>query len=193
MKHGRNYYGFILVSAFCFLAFAQAAIAQNALSPQEKTIIADFEKQAEKYSKLRENLEEKLPKLSKDASAEQIEAHKASFQKSVQTARSGAKQGDIFTPAATELIRKIIKAEFNEKKERTEMRQTVSEADTKGVSLKINFPYPDSKEQIEMPPTLLLALPRLPKQLRFRFVGRNLVLVDRENALIIDYMSNALP
>ena len=188
----RHYYGFIVISAFCFAAFAGIAAAQNALSPQEQTIIADFEKQAKEYSKVRENLEEKMPKLSKDATAEQIEAHKASFQKSVQSARANAKQGDIFTPAASELIRKIIKEEFKGK-ERTEIRQTVLEADTKGVVLKINFPYPDSKEQIEMPPTLLLKLPQLPKQVRFRFVGRSLLLVDRETALIIDYMTNALP
>ena len=44
-----------------------------------------------------------------------------------------------------------------------------------------------------MPPTLLLKLPQLPKQLRYRFVNRNLLLVDRENGLIVDYMTNAIP
>jgi hypothetical protein len=44
-----------------------------------------------------------------------------------------------------------------------------------------------------MPPTLLLRLPHLPKQIRYRFVGPNLLLVDRENGLIIDFMNNALP
>lgn len=192
MRSVKNYYGFIIFLALWTFASTQIAIAQNVLSPQDKKIISDFEQRAKEYTKLRESLEEKLPKLSKDATAEQIEAHKAALQKSVQSARVGAKQGEIFTPAATELIRKIIKEEFKGK-ERIELRETVLEADTKGIPLKINFPYPDSKEQIEMPPTLLLALPQLPKQLRFRFVGRSLLLVDRENALIIDYMTNALP
>jgi hypothetical protein len=44
-----------------------------------------------------------------------------------------------------------------------------------------------------MPPSLLLALPQLPKQVRYRFVGTSLLLVDRENHLIVDYMTNALP
>jgi hypothetical protein len=38
-----------------------------------------------------------------------------------------------------------------------------------------------------------LRLPQLPKQLRYRFVRQNLLLVDRENGLIVDYMTNALP
>ena len=44
-----------------------------------------------------------------------------------------------------------------------------------------------------MPPYLLPKLPQLPKQVKYRFVGRNLLLVDRENGLIVDYMTNALP
>lgn len=44
-----------------------------------------------------------------------------------------------------------------------------------------------------MPPTLLLNLPQLPKQVRYRFVGRNLLLVGRENGLIVDYLTGALP
>jgi hypothetical protein len=38
-----------------------------------------------------------------------------------------------------------------------------------------------------------LKLPQLPKQIRYRFVGTNMLLVDRENGLIIDFMTNALP
>jgi hypothetical protein len=33
----------------------------------------------------------------------------------------------------------------------------------------------------------------LPQQVRYRYVGRNLLLVDRENGLIIDFMTDALP
>ena len=44
-----------------------------------------------------------------------------------------------------------------------------------------------------MPPTLLLRLPQLPKQVKYRFVRNNLFLVDRENALILDFMTEVLP
>lgn len=163
------------------------------LSANDQQIAKTFEKRAKDYSKLREQLEEKMPKLSQEAKPEEIQTHKEQFQERVRAARVGAKHGDVFTPEAATLIRAIIKDEYKGK-ERVELRDTVlKESDTKAVPLRVNYPYPESQEVLEMAPTLLLRLPQLPKQLRYRFVGRNLLLVDRENGLIVDYMTNALP
>jgi hypothetical protein len=190
MKSVKEYYSSVIFFAIFMIGFGFTSIAQN--TDQEKAIIVEFENQAKAYAKMREELEQKLSPLPKDATAEQIEAHKTTFQKSVQTALEGHKQGYIFTPSASKLIRTIVKNEFTGK-DRAQLRETVFEAENKGVPLKINFPYPEAKEQLEMPPTLLLSLPKLPKQLRYRFVGTNLLLVDRENGLIIDFMTNAVP
>ena len=184
----------------CCAATHPAATAQvnqtqttATLSPADKRIAEAFEKRVKGYAKLREYLEEKMPKLSKEAKPEEIQTHKTQFQERVRAARTGAKHGEIFTPDAQELIRKIIKDEFKGR-ERIEFRDTVlKEADTKGVPLRVNYPYPETGELLEMPPTLLLRLPQLPKQVRYRFVGPNLLLVDRENGLIVDYMTKALP
>ena len=192
MKGVKKYYIPVMFLLLCSLVFEQAVIAQTVLSPQDKRVISRFEKQVNEYTKLRERHAKRLPKLPKDATADQLENYKVSFQKSVQTARSAAKQGEIFTPEAAQLLRRLIKNEFNGK-DRAGLREKVFEAQTQGVPVKVNFPYPDSKEQVEMPPTLLLTLPQLPKHLRYRFVGQNLLLVDRENSLIVDYMINALP
>lgn len=192
MKSVKKYYISAMCLLLCNFIFYQAATGQNNLSPGEKKVFKAFEKNVKEYSNLRERVEVQLPKLPKEATADQIENHKISFQKSVQAARRNAKQGHIFDPAAAQLIRKIIKDEFRGK-DRSDLRIKVFEAETQGVPLRINFPYPDSKEQVEMPPTLLLILPQLPKQLRYRFVGRNFLLVDRENGLIVDYMTDALP
>ena len=166
--------------------------AQTNDSAAEKQIAKAFEKRVKDYAKLREALEAKMPKLSKNATPEQIEAHKTALQERVRTARTGAKTGELFMPDAANLIRSIIKNEFKGN-ERVELRQTVFEAETQGVAVRVNYPYPESKELVEMPPTLLLKLPQLPKQVRYRFVGNYLLLVDRENALILDYMTRALP
>ncbi len=166
---------------------------QGNLSARDKQVAAGFEARVKQYVKLREGLEDKLPKLSQDATPEQIEKHKIAFQEVVRSARSGAKQGTIFTPEAAKYIRATIKREFRGA-ERQELRKTVlSEADTKAIPLRVNYPYPESEELLEMPPTLLLKLPQLPKQVKYRFVGRNMLLVDRENGLIIDYMLDAVP
>lgn len=166
------------------------AAAQN---PDQKQIAASFEKRVKDYVQMREDIEARMPKLSKEAKPEEIELHKKQLQESVQRARTGAKHGDIFTPEAAELIRTIIKDEFKGR-DKVELRKTVLvEAEVKSVPLRVNYPYPEQKEQLEMAPTLLLRLPQLPKQIRYRFVGPNLLLVDRENGLIIDFMNNALP
>ena len=178
--------------ASCLVA-AQTPEPPPPMSPADKQNIEAFEKRAKDYVQMREALEEKMPKLSKEAKPEEIQTHKKQFQERVRAARTGAKRGDVFTPEATTVIRAIIKDEFKGR-ERVELRDTVlKESDTKGVALRVNYPYPESKELLEMPPTLLLRLPQLPKQLRYRFVGHNLLLVDRENGLIVDYMTNALP
>jgi len=167
--------------------------APPALSPADKQTVDAFEKRAKDYVKMREALEAKMPALSKEAKPEEIQTHKQQFQERVRAARAGAKQGDIFTAAAMTLIRKMIKAEFKGR-DRIEFREAVlKEAENKAVPLRVNHPYPETQELLEMPPTLLLRLPQLPKQLRYRFVRSNLLLVDRENGLIVDYMTNALP
>lgn len=184
-----------IVGAVALCLVYQSAKAQtvHVLSANEKLIAETFEKRAKDYAKMREQLETQMPKLSKEAKPEEIETHKKQFQERVRAARTGAKQGEVFTPEAATFIRAIIKDEFKGK-DKIEFRDTVlREAENKEVPLRVNYPYPESQELLEMPATLLMRLPQLPKQLRYRFVRSNLLLVDRENGLIVDYMTKALP
>ena len=171
---------------------AATPAAQATVSPKHKAAFDAFGARVKEYVSLREGVEAKLPKLPKDATPEQIEAHKTAFQEAVRAARSSAKQGDLFVPALAAHIREVIKSE-TPTRVKNEVRATVTESEVKGVPLRVNYPYPDTQELLEMPPTLLLRLPQLPQQVRYRYVGRNLLLVDRENGLIIDFMLDALP
>ena len=185
----------IVVALFTWLPASSNPQTQTGrtLSSNDKRIVEPFEKRVKDYSKLREKIEEGMPKLSKESKPEEIEAHNKQLQERVRKARIGAKQGDVFIPEAAAWIRAVIKDEFKGR-DRVELRKTVfREAENKGVPLRVNYPYPESQELLEMPPTLLLRLPQLPKQIRYRFVGDNLLLIDRENGLIIDYMTNAVP
>ena len=176
-----------------FDAFAQARGERVALSASEQQLVAAFEKRVREYADMRERLEERLPKLSKEARPEEIEKHKAAFQELVRSARVGARQGDVFTPEAVAFIRAAIRDEYKGM-ERAELREEVLvEAENKAVPARVNYPYPETQELLEMPPTLLLRLPQLPKQVRYRFVRNNLFLVDRENGLIVDFMTDVLP
>ncbi|HEX8148223.1 MAG TPA: metallophosphoesterase [Pyrinomonadaceae bacterium] len=175
------------------VVFAQARGSRVALSAADQRTVSAFENRVREYADMRERLEERLPKLSKDAKPAEIERHKAAFQELVRSARTGAKQGDVFTPEAASFIRALIRDEYKGK-ERAELREEVLvEAENKAVPARVNYPYPETQELLEMPPTLLLRLPQLPKQVRYRFVRNNLFLVDRENGLIVDFMTDVLP
>lgn len=162
------------------------------VTEEQKKLVNAFDNHVKDYLRQRNKVREKLPKLSKDATAEQIQSYQISFVEALRAMRAGTKPGYIFQPEIADYIRAIIKDEFKGR-ERVELRETVLEADTKGVPLRVNYPYPETKELTQIPPTLLLRLPQLPKEVKYRFVGMNMLLVDTDNGLIVDYMTKALP
>jgi hypothetical protein len=164
----------------------------STVSPEEKRAIASFEKRLKDYVKVRNQVKAKVPKLSKDSTPEQIAAFEKASIEALRVARAGAKPGDIFTPDAARFIRLTLKTEFKPS-EKKEIRKVVLEAEAARAPLRVNYPYPDTAEFTEMPAKVLLRLPQLPKEVKYRYVGRNLFLVDTDNNLIIDYMPDALP
>ena len=166
--------------------------AQGVVSAQEKRTVATFEQRVKDYVKLRNRIKAKVPKLSKDSTPEQIAAFEKASVEALRVARAGAKPGDLFTPDMAQLIRTTLKSEFKPT-EKKEIRKVVLEAEAARAPLRVNYPYPDSSEFTETPAKVLLRLPQLPKEVKYRYVGRNLFLVDTDNNLIIDYMLDALP
>lgn len=161
-------------------------------SPAEKAAIQALENRVKEYVKLRNRVREQAPKLSKDSTPEQIQAYRTALEESLRAARKGAKRGDLFLPEVADYIRRTLKTAFKGK-DRKEIRDIAFETELQGVVLRVNYPYAQSAELSEMPATLLSKLPQLPTEVRYRFVGTNLVLVDRESNLIIDFMPQALP
>lgn len=157
-----------------------------------KVAQSEFENRVRQYTSRREALERELPELPKKATAQQITTHKEALLKKVMEARKGFTRGTIFTPDAEAMIRSIIRNHYP-RRDAAELKKELAVAENKNVPLRVNTAYPETAELLEMPPTLLLALPQLPKQVRYRFVGNSLLIVDRENHLIVDYMMKALP
>ena len=166
---------------------ASLAVAQG-----KDPAVEVFEKQVREYIELRNKVKANAPKLSKDSTPEQINAYRTTLQNSLRSARPNAKRGEFFRPETADYIRRTLKSEF-QGKDRQELREQIFETETQGVVLRVNYPYAQSAELSEMPATLLTKLPQLPKELRYRFVGHNMLLVDRESDVIIDYMPDALP
>ena len=191
----------LLVSGLFTVLTCNSSLAQTPITDtlvrkpatkQEKMLQDAFNKRVKEYLTVRERVRKQLGPVSKEATPEQIDAYQKKNVAALRAIRTYAKQGYIFTPVTANYFRDLIRAEFKGT-DRAELRKTVLEAETAGVPMRINYPYPETKELTEMPPTLLLKLPQLPKEVKYRFVKRNLLLVDTDNGLIVDYMTNALP
>jgi hypothetical protein len=195
-------YVFLLVFVCSLVWGASLAVAQKTqntalaepvvVSPADKAALDVFEKQLKDYIELRNKVRASAPKLAKDSTPEQIHTYRTTLQTSLRSARPNAKRGEFFRPETADFIRRTLKTEF-QGKDRQQLREQIFETETQGVILRVNYPYAQSAELSEMPATLLTKLPALPKELRYRFVGRNMLLVDRESDVIIDIMPDALP
>ena len=205
MKHTKIQFAvrvvFVLSLIFSPTIFASAQTQTgptpkpNANAPatkQEKALLKNYNRSVKQYVELRNSVRKKLPALAKESTPEQIAAYQKSFVDALRARRAYAKQGYMFPPTVADYIRSIIKTEFKGT-DRVEIRETILEAETAGVPLRVNYPYPEQKELTQVPPTLLLKLPPLPKEVNYRFVKRHMLLVDNDNGLIVDYMMNALP
>lgn len=62
-----------------------------------------------------------------------------------------------------------------------------------GFTPSVNATYPDDQPVEVTPPSLLMVLPPLPPVLAYRFVGRDLAVIDRDTRLIVDVLPEALP
>jgi hypothetical protein len=191
MRNVMKYYAL----AGMLMVFAVGSHAQDAAAPSEtddSAAKAAFEAAVNSYVTQRRELEAGMPTLSTEATAEQLAAHKSALFKNISTQRKAAKRGVIFTPAAEAMIGRIIQANYSDA-ELANIKAENAEADMKGVKLAINAAYPEGREKVEMPPRLLLALPELPDELNYHFIGRDLIILDKESGLIIDFMTSALP
>ena len=74
-----------------------------------------------------------------------------------------------------------------------QLRSSIMDENVKFIPLKVNQRYPDAIPLTSMPPDVLKALPGLPEEMEYRFVGDQLVLLDPHAHLIADFIPDALP
>jgi hypothetical protein len=73
------------------------------------------------------------------------------------------------------------------------IRESLKRAEPVKLRLKVNDEYPRTIPLQSTPPTLLLNLPELPKEVDYRIVGRALILRDVDANIVIDFIPNAIP
>jgi hypothetical protein len=71
------------------------------------------------------------------------------------------------------------------------LREMMADAEIESPALRVNDRFPWLAANA-MWPLMIAALPPLPEELEYRFVGRDLVLLDVHAGLIVDILPNAL-
>jgi len=157
-------------------------------APDDAQIVKDFEARVTAYCDL---VKQAGPTKQTDSPSKLAQTRQQLAEK-VQAARPGAKQGDLFTPEAAAYFRRQIAATLAGH-DGAKIRASLRHAEpVQNVPLQVNTRYPQSAPLQSTPPTLLLNLPRLPRELQYRIVGRALVLYDVGADLIVDYIPGAV-
>jgi hypothetical protein len=179
------------------LAFVVPGFAGQGQTPRGNEEGRDFKTFADRvqaYIKMQKELEAPLATLRPTKDSAQIVEHQHALARKIADARRNARQGDIFTPEVTKRFRKIMRKEFSGHEGQL-ARRTIRQADPSKVvgHLGVNDVFPEGFPLTTTPPALLLKLPELPQELAYRFVGRDLTLIDIKARLIVDLIPNAIP
>ncbi len=167
--------------------------AQAKRATEDSPALNDFLARVNAYVKLRNDLEGSLPALKPTDQPEQLVERQQSLAKKIAEAREKAERGDVFTREARKEFRRILRQEFQGPEAR-HARKTIRQGEPlPEMHLRVNQVYPEKVPLTTVPPTLLLKLPALPKEVAFRIVGRDLVLHDVKANLIVDFIHEALP
>jgi len=158
---------------------------------KDAQILQEFKKRVDDYVKLRNDVAKGLPPLERTNDPAKIQSAQDQLAGKIRAARKGAKPGDIFTPEVRQLFRRLMYPELKGV-EGADAKQAIKEDAPKGVPLKVNAKYPDSAPLPTVPPNLLAALPKLPEDLDYRIINKDLILLDVRANVIIDFMQNAI-
>lgn len=187
----------LLLTAFLAAGWAPTARGQDPVPTKEQSKNAadykEFLNRVQAYVSLRKSIESTLPALKPTDLPEMIAAHQQALARKIREARPNAKRGDIFTEASRETFRRTIRDEFRGPHGRG-ARTTIRQGEPlKEIHLRVNEPYPDGVPFTTVPPSLLLKFPKLPDQVAYRIVGRDLILLDVEASLVVDCVSEIIP
>lgn len=153
----------------------------------------EFSSQVQRYVQLRQRAAKGLHEPKKSASPESIAKYQRDLATRIRRARPNAREGEIFTPVTVNAFRDVIAAEFKSPAA-SHARATILEGEPiKNVRIEVNEIYPAALPYTSVPPTLLERLPRLPEEVAYRIVDRDLVLLDVKANLVVDVLTNALP
>ena len=159
---------------------------------RDARIAAEFTARVNHYMDVHAGLENKLPKLPRGATPQEIDTHQRALGRMIAEARRGARAGDIFSRETRALFRRYLSAVFGGPGGR-QLKASIMDENPGPVRIAVNQRYPDEIPLATMPPQVLEWLPKLPEELEYRFIADDLILLDVHAHIIVDIIENALP
>jgi hypothetical protein len=173
-----------------------AAALQTAGAPQTAPVnkdaaaLVEFMKRATAYEALQRRLDATLSEVARDGTPAQFIDHQRALARMIQRERIGARPGDIFTKDTRGVMRRLL-AGVLRGPDGADIKKGILDEFTSNVRLTVNGQYPENVPLSPMPLQILQALPKLPSILEYRFIGRNLILLDAHARVIVDYVDKA--
>jgi hypothetical protein len=179
-----------LLAAFPAPSSQQQPRADQSSGADAKAV-EDFRHRIEQYVKVHKEAARESPPLKVTDDPARIKTAADGLAAQIRAARAGARHGDIFTPAITDVFRRLLAPELQGEDGRDAKAILKDDAPT-SVPLRVNAKYPENQPLPTVPAGLLLELPPLPEELEYRIVGRHLILRDAAADIIVDYIPNAI-
>ena len=180
-----------LLTAFLAAGCSGRSAAPTA-NPDPVPALRSFEARVHEYVTLHREIEQKLPKLGREATPEEIDKNQRELGVLMRSARADAKQGEFFTPDVQEFLAGLFDRVFRGVNGKNLLGSIMDE--NPGLAkISVNERYPDDVPLSTMPPEILDALPELEEDMEYRFIGRRLALIDSHAHLIADFTDELLP
>jgi hypothetical protein len=188
----------VLLGTTLAVLFASTSTAQTASTPgadRQPTfrvqvwgdIAADFTARVQSYFDLRRRLLQSVPPFRVTEDVSEIRRVRRMLARTIQAARHGAHEGDIFSPAISVQFRQVLASAMN-----ADAWAVIMDDNPGEFRHTINGIYPDGKPYSTVPGTILAALPVLPDGIEYRFLGRHLILLDARAHVILDRIPFAI-
>src|SRR5688572_20431330 len=148
---------------------------------------ADFCGRIAAYVTFRGELQEHLPVVQVTNDVAEIRAVVHALATMMRSTRRRPKEGEIFTPTTAAAFRKrlLLVATAN-------TCRTIMDDNPGSLGAAVSRDYPEGKPRSTTPPTVLAILPVLPPDIEYRFVGRDLILLDTRANIVVDRIANAI-
>jgi hypothetical protein len=176
----------------CPGSLAVASAQESAATADREAALKAFNQRVDGYLELKKKMHIDLakPKPGDRATTGKAEATEDTLAARIQIARKDTKPGDVFGDAAT-YFKQIIQHDAETRGVRDAFA-AMEEVPAKSPPA-VNATYPEKAALATVPPLILVNLPRLPDGLEYRFMGRHLILRDRDANLIVDFVPGAVP